>query len=771
MTAIEGSYVSLLQGVSQQTPQLRIDGQAEAQINMLSDPTTSLRRRPGLPNTAGFILSTVSATGLYSIYLPRFGTESSESSSHLYIDAISGTYWVLNKDFRTKYTGSHTYLVGKSNLSIQTTALKDKVFILNTEQPIGKESNPGSLNPSRNGFFFVKASAFSKDYKLHIEATGITPVTVQYKTPSGSDSKDGALSSIDNVAAELEKAINALKIPNITVVRDGPYVAIAADTDDLRITTTSGSSFIGVSGLNNTNSIEDLPANLPKILDGYIISVGTDPENLAYFKFNYASTTWLETAKYGSTSRLSNMPLYLDVDGLHEGDYAGLLSGDSHNNDDPGFVKNGYITGISTYQGRLVFLSGCYVSMSNSTDPFRFYRSSVIALLPSDRIDLGIGSSQNTTLRQGIQFNKDLIVFGDNLQAVVSAGNSILTPQNASVSITSSLNCTSQIPGGLIGQTILYPFKRDMNYSGFLELVPSEYTNSQYISQDATQHLPEFFEGDIRFIVSSSTMNIAIASGSNPKDLYVYEYLWSSDGKQQNSWSLWRFKTDVISAYFAGEELIILSKVMFSTAPGFIVSRINPRARNAIFLDLWTRIPLKGGSAILPKMLLDYASHLALIGLPGDNNTYATEPVAIRIKDDRLYADIPDGAYQVGIGYESTYTLTPVILKDQNNKEVGTSKVRLVRLAASIYSIGEMYCRVKDTRTGVDIRYKQTGLIMNSTDLKLNKALVSKGNNVQFPCRTIADSTYVTFSVVGNHDMNIVNVWYLLSYYPRSARI
>ena len=43
----EDTYPSLIQGVSQQTPQERLDGQLGAQVNMLSDPVNGLRRRSG----------------------------------------------------------------------------------------------------------------------------------------------------------------------------------------------------------------------------------------------------------------------------------------------------------------------------------------------------------------------------------------------------------------------------------------------------------------------------------------------------------------------------------------------------------------------------------------------------------------------------------------------------------------------------------------------------------------------------------------------------
>lgn len=48
MAVIEMQYSSLLNGVSQQTPRERTNGQLTEQNNMMSDPVTGLRRRPGL---------------------------------------------------------------------------------------------------------------------------------------------------------------------------------------------------------------------------------------------------------------------------------------------------------------------------------------------------------------------------------------------------------------------------------------------------------------------------------------------------------------------------------------------------------------------------------------------------------------------------------------------------------------------------------------------------------------------------------------------------
>jgi len=47
-SALDGALKSIIQGVSQQTPRERLDGQVSLQTNMLSDVVRGMRRRPGM---------------------------------------------------------------------------------------------------------------------------------------------------------------------------------------------------------------------------------------------------------------------------------------------------------------------------------------------------------------------------------------------------------------------------------------------------------------------------------------------------------------------------------------------------------------------------------------------------------------------------------------------------------------------------------------------------------------------------------------------------
>lgn len=60
MAALDGAIKSLMQGVSQQVPRERLDGQVSTQVNMLSDVVNGMRRRPGARLVSQLLMDDVS---------------------------------------------------------------------------------------------------------------------------------------------------------------------------------------------------------------------------------------------------------------------------------------------------------------------------------------------------------------------------------------------------------------------------------------------------------------------------------------------------------------------------------------------------------------------------------------------------------------------------------------------------------------------------------------------------------------------------------------
>ena len=113
MAVREGTYKSLLQGVSQQTPQERADGQLGSQLNMLSDPVTALRRRGGIKLHA--VLNDLDKSSYIRM------TELLGDTYITVIDTAKGSLSVYTFDGNLKSTVQNNYFKARSKSSIRTT--------------------------------------------------------------------------------------------------------------------------------------------------------------------------------------------------------------------------------------------------------------------------------------------------------------------------------------------------------------------------------------------------------------------------------------------------------------------------------------------------------------------------------------------------------------------------------------------------------------------------------------------------------------------------
>lgn len=773
-SGLEGTYKSLLQGVSQQVPRLRLDGQVSAQDNMLADPVTSIRRRPGTALLAAFAFG-ANENNLYTQYLER-GTD----GRNLVINTSSGQWWLLNKAGNAVVNaGQDGYLVASGGASsIQSTSVGGETFILNIQQSPQEVASTVKRDPSTTGWYFTKVGAFDKDYTLTIQR-GATKQTFTYHTPSATATTGNPVteSSPTYITSQL---VSQMQAAGIEVHQQDMYVYIVGAAD-LVVTSTAGSSYVGYSGRHNVPLITDLPAVIPAGGNGILTSVGTDSNALIWYRWQESTNSWVEDSSYGSPAGITNMPRVLSGDDtITAPQFEGRLSGDDSTNETPTFLEQGIITGMTTYQGRLVLLSGAFLTMSKSGNPYRFFRSTVTELLNTDRIDIGIGSSQNSVLRRGIQFNRDLVLFGDSVQAVVSGAGNILTPTTAAISLTSEESCVSKIAPMQAGQTVLYPFKRSSNYSGMLELIPSQYTSSQYVSQDATGHIPEYLGGDIRLTTASNVVNMCVFAGSrNTAELYVHEYQWASEGKQQAAWHRWSMPTSVSAIHFAREKLMVFMSAGSTT---YVVA-IDPREgydnqtnSELPYLDLYSPVTVSGGVFTVPEQLRPIIAAGGAMGLAFATGTLVTEQAGISSINQSTWQamvelGVPDGMYWAGMTYTSLFTPSPPILRDENGKEVGAGHVRLVRMEVAVRNTGRFTTRVKDTRTDVDVTADYTGVFLNSPELIPDYPLIISQANIIVPCRTLADTTEVSYSTSGTHDLNLLDISYLMRYNQRRRRV
>ncbi|CAD5239047.1 tail tubular protein B [Klebsiella phage vB_KpP-Screen] len=782
---LEGTIQSLLQGVSQQIPRERQPGQLGAQLNMLSDPVSGLRRRPSAEIVWESSIDNPGVDELFTEYVER-GTD----GRHLLINTNNGNWWLLSKNGKTIVnSGNDQYFVTTvGQTSIQTASIAGLTYILNTEMaPNTAVDNTGRIDPSTTGFFYVKSAAFQKRWNVTVTSGG-ADYSGDYTAPAaGSTSGNAEEVSGAYVAQQLRDSLVANGLPAGNVSVRGAYLFFYGLSNCV-VSSDAGDTYAGVSNQSRVDQEQDLPAQLPSQANGAMCRVGTASSETAWYKFDYSTRTWSEVGAYGSITKITNMPRELAADdNIIARDWEGRLAGNDDNNQNPGFVENGYITGIAAFQGRLVLLSGSVVDMSASGLYQRFYRSTVTSLLDTDRISISSASAQDSVYRTAIQFNRDLVLFANSMQAVVP-GSVVLTPTNASISITSTYECDSRVTPVMAGQTVIYPNKRNNSYAGILELIPSPYTSSQYATQDATVHLPRYIPGRALQMQNSSVTNMAFVRMSGQrKNLLVYEFMWGGQdgGKVQAAWHQWTFPYNILGVQALEDEVFLYLQ---GPSPGnkLLILSMDPREGYNLgseytdaYSDLQTQVTVSGGVFTVPAVLrpvgwADTYKEDLILTYPANSPMGPTE---VGLKDIAgtnqlsVVRGVPDGQYILGRRYNSTFTLTTPVLRDQNDKLVGSGHVRLLRLDVAVRNSGHFDVHVTDTPRDVDWSGELTGILMNSKELTLGQTLRMDLATITVPCRTNADTTEVTLCTKGSQELNVLDISYILRYNQRRRRI
>ncbi len=774
MSTYEDSYKSPLQGVSQQIPRERLDGQLTAQENMLSDIVTNLRRRLG-------------AAFAYSIPLPSgnvdsikaWGTDLDGVQVQVILNTATGVVRLLDVNYATlAVLPAQPYLITTNSANIRASTVGDEFFLLNVEKKPVAGASSTVVDPAKRGFFYAVSSAFSKAYAVTLKTTSGT-YTYTYTTPTGATVGDAALSSIEYIATQLTDLINAdTATHGCTATKSAAYVYVQTTQASLVLSTGTGSFYMKASDSAYIKSSADLPTTLPVGADGFIMAT-TSQKSPVFFVYQASTFAWLEVGDYVSPLTITNVPISItniaNAWVVLNLDFEGRFAGSELNNPNPAFLENG-ITGMGSYQGRLVLLSGSSVHMSASLKPRRYYRSTVTGIIASDTISVGASAASSAAYQYCVPFQKDLLLFSSKYQALVPGGTVALAPSTATVVVTSAYESdmtSSPIP---VGRTVMYSTPRSREFFGLMEMVPSSNVDAQYDSFDTTAHLPKYMAGKMRFSVASSVANMVLFSPSNDTStLIVHEYTWSGDTKVQQSWHRWSFAYPVAAAYFSGQVV----HVLFIQNNTLVACTIDPRssvvtqnAEKRPYLDFNVFGDVVDGvitppswmttfdPSILPKLRLAVATGSmsgTLVGSTVQGSTLST------------VASFPSGRVSIGIPYMSVFSPTPPMEKDSQGVKVSTNKLTVVRYMLSTNNSGAFNVTVSD-RLNTDVDLPESPLTYSSTELSPGYSLIAGDSTTVIPARHNAEGSSLLVSTDGMFEMNIVGLEYVARYNAKVKR-
>ncbi len=218
-------------------------------------------------------------------------------------------------------------------------------------------------------------------------------------------------------------------------------------------------------------------------------------------------------------------------------DYAARDIGDAETNKTPSFVGNS-ISGMTYHRGRLGFMSGESLALSEAAAPGNFYRTTVSLLRDTDRIDITARVPKVSILRSAFEMNENLILFSDQTQFMLTTGGGPLSPASAGLDLLSSYESTSDVTPVVSGFNAYFPYSRGL-YSGMYRYYPAGGAANLFSAEDITAQAPNYIKGRVR-MTAVSDMEKVLAVVTEDKDtIYIYKWSDIGDRRVQSAWFKW----------------------------------------------------------------------------------------------------------------------------------------------------------------------------------------------------------------------------------------
>jgi hypothetical protein len=541
MALVSSSIPNLANGVSQQSASLRLNSQGEEQVNAFSSIISGLRKRPPTEYLATLLTNAV-VNGNYFIHIIN------RDITERYIVIANNTslrVFDFNGVEKTVTTPSgYGYLAtGNAMSDFKAVTVADYTFILN--KSVATAVTASTSTPAwPEAIVHCKQGNYATDYKIYLD-----------------DVQRASYTTADDVKAQLKTNNIANQLATQLVANLGSVYTVTWDGSAIRIQRTDGNDFtlrtedsfgnqalIGAKGSIQTFS--DLPR---RAFNGMKMKINgeqnaeADNYYVEYVAGDDAQGYWKETVAEGKDTTLDNskMPwkLVSNADGTFtftQNDWDGRAVGDDISSPDPSFVGK-KINDVFFHRNRLGVISDENVILSRSGAYFKFYAETVTTILDTDPIDVSVSHTKVSILRHAIPFNETLLLFSDQTQFMLNAGDS-LTPATVSINQTTEYESSLQASPVGAGEYVYFATNRE-GFAGVREFFVQADTSSN-VAIDATLNVSRYIKGKATALVSNTNedMIFVLTDGVHTSPTcYVYKYLRRDGQALQMSWSKWEF--------------------------------------------------------------------------------------------------------------------------------------------------------------------------------------------------------------------------------------
>ena len=567
---INGSLGTVLQGVSEQQPRVRLPGQVTAQNNMHSDPVRGLITRPPAIETGE--LGT-DATPL------KFDTIEIEGVKYIvgFRSGVLRVWTTAGSEFTVNIQdGDATNYVGDT---LRFHVYDDTIYVSNPDVVVDEDSTVDTSDVMlRQGLVQCLGGSFGRNMRIKITYEDATVASGFYNLPDTDPDKvngEDIMGELINTAPGALTTDGDLKGTTTLTLKNN--VLLVTDTDfEFKITTEDGDDDkVLRSHTTLAKKIEDLVKWAPhgtlvkvegedKAADDFYMRFEVEEEETVGAGFGVKGL-WREgvNAEEPLSLDFTTMPHVLF---LSEGEFyfqrnlwESRRAGDQDSNPHPSFVGQA-VADIGGFQSRLTFNAGANFVGSRTNFPFDFYAKSVVVESDSDPIDFASTTEKETKLKFQVPFDRDLLLTSKTHQFIVS-GLTPLTPSNAAMVQTTDFEMAGEARPSSTGRTILFPYTIG-THAGLKEFFASDEIASNG-ADNLTQGITKYIDGEIIQIETSTNFEMTLIRtdhAASSKVMWVYKYLWdeSEVKKVQSSWSKWSFPHDVVGMYWEGSKATVI---------------------------------------------------------------------------------------------------------------------------------------------------------------------------------------------------------------------
>lgn len=798
---VQSSLGRQIQGISQQPPAVRLDGQCTTMVNMIPDVVNGTQSRMGTTHIAKLLDE---GTDNMATHHYRRGEGDEEYFFTLKKGQVPEIFDKYGRKCNvTSQDAPMTYLseVVNPREDVQFMTIADVTFMLNRRKVV-KVSNRKSPKVGDKAIVFCAYGQYGTSYSIIINGTTVA----SFKTPDGGSADHVEQIRTERITSELYSKLQQWSgVGDYEIQRDGTSIFIERrDGASFTVTTTDGAKGKDLVAIKNKVSSTDLlPSRAPA---GYKVQVwptGSKPESRYWLQAEPKDgnlVSWQETIAADVLLGFDKgtMPYIIErtgiIDGIaqfkiRQGDWEDRKVGDDLTNPMPSFIDEEVpqtIGGMFMVQNRLCFTAGEAVIASRTSYFFDFFRYTVISALATDPFDIFSDASEVYQLKHAVTLDGATVLFSDKSQFILP-GDKPLEKSNALLKPVTTFEVNNKVKPVVTGESVMFA-TNDGYYSGVREFYTDSYSDTKK-AQAITSHVNKLIEGNITNMAASTNVNRLLVTTDKYRNIiYCYDWLWQGTDRVQSAWHVWKWPvgTKVRGLFYSGELLylllergdgVYLEKMDMGDA---LTYGLNDRIRmdrqaELVFKhfkaeDEWVSEPLPWtptNPELLDCILIDgWDSYIGGSFLfkynPGDNTLSTTFDMH---DDSHVKAKVI-----VGQIYPQEFEPTPVVIRDRQDRVsyIDVPVVGLVHLNLDMYP--DFFVEVKNVKSGKVRRVLASNRIGGALNNTVGYVEPREGV-FRFPLRAKSTDAVYRIIVESPHTFQLRDIEWEGSYNPTKRRV